>query len=121
METDFGIQDKKRQLHGGTTEANGLRLGPIDVVIKTTPEGIDFSGPFVHGTRGVRFLYLGWRLAAGPENEWFRRWKIALAGITSSLIGQLGADDGLVTHVDPDRRVWIGMNDWTIERGAGGI
>ena len=46
----------------------------------------DFRGPFVHGRRGERFLYLCWgQVAAGGDFEMFRRAKLHLS--------VLGADE----------------------------
>ena len=43
----------------------------------------DFGGPFVHGTKGARFIYLDIGKTARQLNtSWSRRLKIPLAGIT---------------------------------------
>lgn len=52
------------------------------------PEGdLDFRGPFVHGARGDRFLYLSWgTLGAGGEFTMFRRAKIRFSEIPAALL-----------------------------------
>ncbi|MFB9906912.1 DUF5990 family protein [Allokutzneria oryzae] len=61
----------------------------------------DFRGPFVHGRKGERFLYLVWRhLPEGGEPEVFRRAKLLLTGVVpvpgegETLVGALGLTDG---------------------------
>ncbi len=50
---------------------------------------IDFRGPFVHGTRGARFLYLSWGvLHPDGQFQMFRRAKIHL-----SALAELGLTD----------------------------
>ena len=49
-----------------------------------TDEGaIDFGGPFVHGRKGERFLYLSWG-AVDPDFEMFRRAKLVFADCRST-------------------------------------
>lgn len=66
------------------------RIGfDISVDVITTPDGIDYRGPFVHGRRGERFLYICW----GSVNEagQFRR-----AARTKLMLGDV--DRGLVNR-----------------------
>ena len=45
----------------------------FDVATKVGPDGaIDFAGPFVHGKRGERFLYLSWGDGSGDAFTMFR-------------------------------------------------
>jgi hypothetical protein len=49
----------------------------LPVTVKVTPEGaLDFAGPYVHGKRGDRFLYLVW---VDGDSEMFRRAKLHFA------------------------------------------
>lgn len=58
---------------------------------------IDFSGPFVQGVRGERFVYIDiGKLADQKESPWDRRLKIPLRGITVEMAQQLYADPGLI-------------------------
>lgn len=63
---------------------------PVDVVSDSSGD-LDFRGPFVHGRRGKRFLYLSWgELDADGSFSMFRRaklplWKIESGEIAGSL------------------------------------
>ena len=47
----------------------------------------DFSGPFVQGTRGDRYVYIDIGTYAGQtKTDWSRRLKVPLSRITSELI-----------------------------------
>lgn len=49
--------------------------------------GPDFRGPFVHGRRGDRFLYLSWGTVDGDGGfEMFRRAKLLLGRIAPELV-----------------------------------
>lgn len=51
---------------------------------------IDFSGLFVQGSRGGRFIYINIGSYAGQVNaDWNRRLKIPLIGITQSQIDEI--------------------------------
>jgi Family of unknown function (DUF5990) len=56
-------------------------------------KGLDFRGPFVHGKKGKRFLYLSWgELAADGSFSMFRRAKLPLSAIKSEdLVGSLSS------------------------------
>jgi len=57
----------------------------------------DFSGPFVQGNKGERFIYVGIGTHAGNAgSEWSRRLKVPLRGITVEAIEKIIADDQLV-------------------------
>lgn len=58
------------------------------VNVKTGKDGApDFSGPFVQGARGDRYVYIGIGTYAGQTNTaWSRRLKVPLSRITSRLI-----------------------------------
>ena len=48
----------------------------------------DFSGPFVQGPRGQRFVYIDIGTCAGQmDTPWSRRMKVPLAGITTAMAG----------------------------------
>jgi len=51
----------------------------FDVTVKCSDGDLDFRGPFVHGRRGDRFLYLSWGELAGDEFRMFRRAKLHFA------------------------------------------
>jgi hypothetical protein len=66
----------------------------VDVV-----DGPDFRGPYVHGKRGQRFLYLSWGYASdggGTDFEMFRRAKLHLSAIDDGLVGEAAAGGGVL-------------------------
>ncbi|WP_164543652.1 DUF5990 family protein [Streptomyces mobaraensis] len=73
---ETGLQDKSGALLPGRTAPGRTTRYELDVPLRTTADGSDFSGPYVHGTRGGRFLYLSRRDPSGPG--WARRCKIML-------------------------------------------
>ena len=73
----------------------------------TLKEGPDFAGPYVHGKKGDRFLYLSWgTVGADGRFTMFRRAKLMLGAVEPSLlhpdgrlvcrIGLTGGDGGPV-------------------------
>jgi hypothetical protein len=58
------------------------------VVLKEDKEGRpDFRGPYVQGSAGERFVYIGIGKFAGiADSPWERRLKVPLRGITQSLL-----------------------------------
>jgi hypothetical protein len=70
------------------TDVVGLVVGDaadavfdIEIEVVTAPEeGVDFRGPYVHGRRGERFVYLSWgEVHTEGEFMMFRRLKLHLA------------------------------------------
>lgn len=60
----------------------------VDVVV--LDEGaLDFRGPFAHGKRGERFIYLSWgQLQPGGRFEMFRRAKLHLSVLDEKALAQ---------------------------------
>src|SRR5688500_4709479 len=89
--TEFGLQDKQQTLYPGELQPNGALCFGCEVTVKphTTTGAPDFSGPFVHGPAGARFLYLSWRSSAGT---WIKRFKIPLGLIDWEQIAAGQAD-----------------------------
>jgi hypothetical protein len=77
----LGIQKKSEVVNlvpGDSSQA----LFSFAVEIMSTQEGIDFRGPFVHGKKGDRFLYLSWgELKKEGGFSMFRRAKLRLSAI----------------------------------------
>ncbi|MEU6189624.1 DUF5990 family protein [Nocardia sp. NPDC047038] len=71
-----GLQDKSGELTSGERDGEGVRYA-AKLDVRAGREGDpDFSGPFVHGTPGQRFLYLS---TPNPDGSgWLRRCKIML-------------------------------------------
>jgi hypothetical protein len=58
----------------------------FDVTVKRVDDGLDFAGPFVHGRRGDRFLYLSWGVVDGDEFEMFRRAKLHFSDVAPAVL-----------------------------------
>lgn len=79
----FGLQDKDAVLHPGTPGPAGVAAFEFTLKTKLAEDGaLVLSGDFAHGPPATRFVYLGWRHAAG---HFAQRLKIPLRGITSEL------------------------------------
>lgn len=88
---DFGLQKGRGGKHEVVQKqrSTGKDLKfEFEVGVKTDNSGApDFSGPYVQGARGDRYLYIDIGTCAGQENTcWSRRLKIPLNRITSDLI-----------------------------------
>lgn len=79
----LGIQQKEA-IHPGVLRGDGALCFECPVRARRDPAtGLpNFLGPFVHGPRGARFLYLTWTGRRSGEREMFRRMKIHLSGIS---------------------------------------
>jgi hypothetical protein len=80
----------------------GVHRDPVDLVPGDAPAArwrvevrasrgadgvVDFRGPFVHGQRGDRYLYLNWgTVAADGSFQLFRRAKLSLSEVEPSLV-----------------------------------
>lgn len=88
---DFGVQKGRGSSYETvqTQRSTGTDLTfEIEPTIKSSDDGIDFAGPFVHGPRGGRFVYIDIGASAGQAGTFIRRrMKIPLAGITSEMTG----------------------------------
>ena len=77
-----GVQQKKEVVMD-TSIASETKDFIIPIQVKPNKEGQpNFSGEFVHGKVGDRFVYLVWYNKNGIEKAGFRRAKIKLAPIT---------------------------------------
>jgi Family of unknown function (DUF5990) len=102
--TEFGLQDKKQQLHPGQVQSDGTVQFDLDVraTFHLQTGTVRFTGPFVHGTPAEPFLYLSWGYEGGPP-KWIRRQKVPLAAITFRRIvqAQRESKNGFRTTVPP--------------------
>jgi hypothetical protein len=89
--TEFGLQDREKQLSPGQEQPDGSVQFDLDVTVRRTSpaQGLRFSGPFVQGTPAEPFVYLSWKYAGTP-GEWIRRQKIPLATIPREQIEPAG-------------------------------
>lgn len=80
-----GLQREPVDLVPGDAEYARWRLEVRTVELDTGE--VDFRGPFVHGSRGDRFLYLNWgEVQPGGDFHLFRRAKISLSEIPPTLV-----------------------------------
>lgn len=77
LRISLGIQHKKEVVHSEPA-SNGDRVFEVPVLLRAG----DFFGPFVHGPKGERFIYLVW----SDGRESVRRAKIQLLDIPFSLL-----------------------------------
>jgi hypothetical protein len=98
-ELDIGIQDKAQTVHTGQKAKDGSVYFECAVEAKMDNTGLDFRGPFVHGTPQSRFLYLSWKRRAGSPAPWYWRVKIPLAGITQNAVSSLKSSETLLADI----------------------
>ncbi len=116
-ELSFGLQDKQLALQlGDLRPDNALTFTcPIRVRPRQADAAPDFAGPFVHGPRGDRFLYLSLRHADG---HWIKRIKISLGEISWALIEQSQLRNvpvrGSVSGAGAARAALLG-GGWTVD------
>jgi hypothetical protein len=93
---EFGLQDKAQRLQAGAPQADGALRFDTPVQLKPGHGDAlpDFVGPFVHGPRGDRFLYLSLR---GADGQWIKRIKIPLTAITSAQLDQVMSGGGCLS------------------------
>ena len=58
----------------------------FDVTVKPFDGGLDFGGPYVHGKRGDRFLYLSWGVLEAGTFRMFRRAKLLFADAPADVL-----------------------------------
>jgi hypothetical protein len=64
----------------------------LEAAVRETPQGIDFTGPYIQGRPHQRFIYLSWLSDQGPGPlGMFRRGKISLESIPSPVLSQAKA------------------------------
>ena len=97
----FGLQDKAEVLHPGTPCAGGAAAFDFTLRVKAVDAGgVVLVGDFAHGPPAGRFLYLGWRNAAG---NFAQRLKLPLSTITPDQVRQAVTDGKLLTATLVDR------------------
>jgi hypothetical protein len=62
----------------------------LEITVRTGPDGeLDFRGPFVHGKRGERFLYLSWgEVADDGAFALFRAAKLRFSDLDPGVVRQ---------------------------------
>lgn len=62
----------------------------LDLLVGDGGGADDFHGPYVHGTRGARFLYLSWgQIGADGEPAMFARLKLPLPALDADALARL--------------------------------
>ena len=90
----FGLQDKDAALHPGKPGPAGAVVFDFTLHVKAMDSSaVVLVGDFAHGKPADRFLYLGWRNAAG---NFAQRLKLPLAAITPGQVRQAVAGGGLL-------------------------
>ena len=86
--TEFGLEDKKLQLHPGLERPDGSVQFDLEVQVQSVgPSGtLRFHGPFVQGKPGEQKLHLHWKYTDEPNN--IRGQGIRLDTLTGKLIDQ---------------------------------
>ena len=110
---DIGIQDKAQTVHAGRMTKAGATYFECAVEARIDEGGLDFRGPFVHGTPQSRFLYLSWKRRTVSEAPWYWRVKIPLAGITEKNVSSLKSSDTLLADVTGRRPHATDPITWT--------
>ena len=98
---DIGIQDKAQAVHAGRTAKDGTIYFEcaVEARIDGQTEGLDFRGPFVHGTPQSRFLYVSWKRKIPSAAPWYWRIKIPLAGIAAKDVTSLKSSEALIADI----------------------
>jgi Family of unknown function (DUF5990) len=115
--TIFGVQDTQGNLLLGTPAGDTSRLFRLVIAmhLPTETAAADFTGLYVHGKKGERFLYLGYRQV--DQSAWIRRWKIMLAEIPASQLIAATSQAGMMlsanflpdqkVRLDPEQHMWL--------------
>jgi Family of unknown function (DUF5990) len=95
-----GVQRKQEvveQLPGDAASAKWQ----FEVTTKVNDDGdTDFGGPYVHGRRGERFVYLSWGNGEGDDFTMFRRAKLVFADCDPKVMRAALKSGALTVRVD---------------------
>ncbi len=85
-EATFGLQDARKNLLAGEPQPDGALRFACELSVRRHPKmgAPDFTGPYVHGKLGERFLYLS--LLDLRTGAWTRRMKVLLTDIGWDMI-----------------------------------
>ena len=98
---DYGIQkgngNKYETIEKKRSDGRDLQFNFSIMIKNSDPASPDFSGPFVQGPPGDRFIYIDIGKAAGQsDTPWSRRLKIPLTSILMDKPGLLSGNDATV-------------------------
>src|SRR3974390_233018 len=131
----FGLQDnsttKEWVIHLGINQPNGDVHFECECRVRRDPASRipNFLGPFVHGGKADRYLYLSWRPKdwhpGGPDVPrcvWLRRMKVGLGSITWPQVERAIRDNGVLEikvagtgPSGPFGAVGLGGKGWTFK------
>ena len=107
--TEFGLQNKKKELAPGQPDTGGLLRFDVEVpVVLEDDKPPRFRGPWVHGKSGSKHLYVGWRYPGA--DGWINRLKVALP-TPRDLIDTALAQDA-VLETDATGPEWGRLKNW---------
>jgi Family of unknown function (DUF5990) len=119
--TEFGMQDKTQQLLSGVPVAAGMLSFTTQLQVRLPATGTEFdvAGLYVHGAKGGRFLYFGYRPQGATA--WIRRWKFPLYEIPNNqIVAALNQTDRVLaaTISMAGKLVWVRPigDQWNLER-----
>jgi hypothetical protein len=95
--TEFGLKDKKRQLHRGQELLDGTVVFDVEIQVKLSEAlgTLRFQGPFVLGKPGEQYVGLIWNYS--DDSTTIRGQKIRLDTLTSRMIYQVtGSKAGIL-------------------------
>ena len=91
---EFGLQDKKQSLQKGKAlSADEIAFEFSLNVEQQSEDTTNFTGPFAHGKRASRFVYLTYKGYDGETWQIYRRIKVSLIMITWSQVEDALRDD----------------------------
>jgi hypothetical protein len=98
---DYALQSgsgNKYESIGKQVSGVGNLAFDLSVKLKTDKDALpDFAGPFVQGSKGERFIYIGIGTYAGNiDSPWGRRLKVPLKDISPAVIANVMAGKALV-------------------------
>jgi hypothetical protein len=114
-------RNRRDELLGLTPADAAAAIWTLDCTASPGPDGTDFTGPYIQGPPGGRFIYLSWgTVGDGQPFTLFRRAKLWLTAVPAEvaadaarqglLIGRLGLTDAkgnpLCAAVRPPAITW---------------
>jgi len=108
--TEFGLQDKKKNLQRGEPTGRQLLRFDIEALATLHESGRPrFRGVYVHnGAKGAQHLYIGWRYVGEPT--WINRLKVHLDMSWDDV--QSAIDDQSCLVADGTGPEWGVLKDW---------
>jgi hypothetical protein len=112
VDVHVGVQRKQEVIEQVPGDARSATW-TFEVTTKLDADGNrDFGGPFVHGARGERFVYLSWGDGSGESFAMFRRAKLMLADApdAASVVARVHLTDGkgmpMCARLKPPALAW---------------